>query len=211
MLPPPGADVRRHVRASSSARCITSMSQRPVLRRRAFYQTAMFAELQLSSGRRSRSCLPDRDFTLRKHKSDLSRWLVLPERSSPRSPGRLGDQGSPAPCNWNGIYLLPSLGPDHAARRALVGVRGRVAIVIDAAVQTTLVCGQQIIYNLRPDQRSRLNTLFIATFFVGGALGSAISSWAYDRIGWEAVVIIGTALSIVALAYWLTEPRKTAV
>ena len=86
------------------------------------------------------------------------------------------------------------------------------AIVIDAAVQTTLVCGQQLIYNLHPEQRSRLNTLFIAAFFVGGAAGSAIASWAYDRIGWNAVIIIGVALALAAAGYWLTEPKpKRAV
>jgi cyanate permease len=56
------------------------------------------------------------------------------------------------------------------------------AVLIDMAVQTTLVFGPQMIYNLKPAARSRLNTLYIPTFFVGGAIGSAAASRAYEHL-----------------------------
>ena len=49
--------------------------------------------------------------------------------------------------------------------------------------------------------------LFMATFFVGGALGSAIGAWAYAQGGWLAASAIGLALPAAAFAYFLTEKR----
>jgi predicted MFS family arabinose efflux permease len=178
----------------------------PVLRRRAFYQTAMFASFSsfwttitfLLAG-------PRFHFT----QTQIGYFALAGAAGAIVAPlaGRLGDHGHQRPATGTAflVAIAGYLITLHAGHWWVLVV---AAIVIDAAVQTTLVCGQQMIYNLQPDQRSRLNTLFIATFFVGGAFGSAVSSWAYDRIGWEAVVILGTALSLVALAYWLTEPSK---
>ncbi|AUA07983.1 Major Facilitator Superfamily protein [Streptomyces malaysiensis subsp. malaysiensis] len=81
------------------------------------------------------------------------------------------------------------------------------AILIDMAVQTTLILGQHTIYQLDASARARLNSAFIATFFLGGALGSQIGSIAYRADGWGAVSILGAALPLLALLYWLTEHR----
>ncbi|MFF2852803.1 hypothetical protein ACFVT5_41900 [Streptomyces sp. NPDC058001] len=58
------------------------------------------------------------------------------------------------------------------------------AILIDMVVQTTLILGQHTIYGLDPDARARLNSVFIATFFLGGALGSEVGSLAHKAAGW---------------------------
>ncbi|MFE4868136.1 MFS transporter [Streptomyces sp. NPDC056682] len=84
---------------------------------------------------------------------------------------------------------------------------GLAAILIDMAVQTTLILGQHTIYQLDPDARARLNSAFIATFFLGGALGSQLGSLTYYRGGWTAVTILGGALPLLALLYWLSERR----
>ncbi|MGW0885943.1 hypothetical protein [Streptomyces sp. NPDC002671] len=62
-------------------------------------------------------------------------------------------------------------------------------------------------YQLDPSARARLNSAFIATFFLGGALGSQLDSIAYRAGGWGAVSIFGAALPLLALLYWLTEHR----
>ncbi|MET9044452.1 MFS transporter [Streptomyces sp. NPDC004362] len=82
------------------------------------------------------------------------------------------------------------------------------AVVLDMAVQTTMILGQHTIYRLDPHARARLNAAFIATFFVGGALGSQIGSIAYRDGGWGAVGVLGTALPALALLYWTTEYRS---
>ena len=74
------------------------------------------------------------------------------------------------------------------------------AIAVDMAVQTTLVVGQHVIYQLDPSARARINSIYLATFFVGGALGSQAGSIAYHLGGWTAVVVIGGALPLLGLA-----------
>ncbi|MEU1788522.1 MFS transporter [Streptomyces sparsogenes] len=81
------------------------------------------------------------------------------------------------------------------------------AVLVDTAVQTTLILGQHTIYQLDPNARARLNSAFIATFFIGGALGSQLGSLAYRAGGWSTVAALGAALPLLALLYWTTERR----
>ncbi len=81
------------------------------------------------------------------------------------------------------------------------------AIVIDFGVTSNLVLGQRLIFALGADNRSRLNGIFIASFFMGGAAGSATGGWAYATGGWPLAAAIGTALPAIAFIAWLTEPK----
>ncbi|MDX2644133.1 MFS transporter [Streptomyces sp. PA03-1a] len=81
------------------------------------------------------------------------------------------------------------------------------AVLIDMAVQTSLILGQHTIYQLDAAARSRLNSAFIAIFFVGGALGSQLGALAYHADGWRAVSVLGAALPLIGLGYWATERR----
>ncbi|MEU1592199.1 MFS transporter [Streptomyces sp. NPDC005708] len=84
------------------------------------------------------------------------------------------------------------------------------AVLLDMAVQTTLIVGQHTIYQLDPHARARLNSAFIATFFIGGAVGSQLGSIAYRADGWGAVSLLGAALPVLALLYWTTERRAAS-
>jgi predicted MFS family arabinose efflux permease len=79
------------------------------------------------------------------------------------------------------------------------------AILLDAGVTANLVLGQRAIFALNPEYRSRLNGLYIATIFVGGAAGSALGGWAYDQGGWGLTTWVGFALPALAFVYFLTE------
>ncbi|MET7493270.1 MFS transporter [Streptomyces sp900116325] len=81
------------------------------------------------------------------------------------------------------------------------------AILMDMAVQTTLILGQHTVYQLDPAARARLNSAFIAMFFVGGAVGSQLGSVVYHAGGWTALTVLGAALPVVAFLYWTTERR----
>jgi predicted MFS family arabinose efflux permease len=81
------------------------------------------------------------------------------------------------------------------------------AIILDFAVSANLVVGQRVIFALSPEYRSRLNGIYMAMFFAGGATGSAVGVWAYTHGGWERATWIGFALPVCALLYFLTEQR----
>ena len=65
--------------------------------------------------------------------------------------------------------------------------------------------GQRALFARGGDYRARLNGLFMAVFFTGGAVGSAVGGWAYARGGWPLASGLGGALPALALLLYLTE------
>jgi predicted MFS family arabinose efflux permease len=83
-------------------------------------------------------------------------------------------------------------------------------ILLDFAVQSVLVSNQHIVYALRPEARSRLNTIFMGSMFLGGAGGAAASTAAWNAGGWAFVSILGVVLAALAAALQLLARRKAA-
>jgi len=71
-------------------------------------------------------------------------------------------------------------------------------ILLDLGVQTGHVANQTRIYALNPAARSRLNTIYMVTYFAGGALGSALSAVAWHRYGLTGVCSTGFLLALLA-------------
>ncbi len=108
-----------------------------------------------------------------------------------------------------GAFLLARLGtlPTGASLAVLVVA----AIMLDFGVTAHLVLAQRAIYSLGAEYRSRLNGLFMATFFVGGAAGSALAGWSYAEGGWSLTTWVGLALPVSAFFCYLTERRPTRI
>ncbi len=100
-------------------------------------------------------------------------------------------------------FLLTHLGT--AGSTGALALLVSAAILLDFGVSANLVLGQRAIFSLGAEYRSRLNGLYMATFFAGGALGSAAGAWAFAHGGWIAASSIGIALPILALLYYATE------
>jgi predicted MFS family arabinose efflux permease len=83
------------------------------------------------------------------------------------------------------------------------------ALLLDAAVQMCQVLSLRSIYTLAPALRGRLNGLFVAFAFLGGATGSGAAPAVYALRGWTAVGVLGTLFVVAALAYYSTEVRKS--
>jgi predicted MFS family arabinose efflux permease len=82
------------------------------------------------------------------------------------------------------------------------------AIAIDFGVQVNLVLGFRALFALGAETRSRLNGLYMVSFFLTGAMGSGVGGWAYASGGWTLVALIGMALPLLSLIYWATEPKQ---
>ena len=123
--------------------------------------------------------------------------------------GRLADKG------WTKIltgvaiviaalsFLLTHIFEDHSTISLAMLVVA--AITLDMAVSGNLVLGQRAIYSLGSEIRGRVNGVFMAVFFIGGAIGSALGGWAYAYGGWMAASLIGLSMPITALLYYFTE------
>jgi predicted MFS family arabinose efflux permease len=72
-------------------------------------------------------------------------------------------------------------------------------MVLDFGVQSAVVSNQHKIYALRPEARSRLNTIFMSGIFVGGAIGSAFGGTVYKLAGWFPTCLFGAAMASIAL------------
>jgi predicted MFS family arabinose efflux permease len=73
-------------------------------------------------------------------------------------------------------------------------------VILDLGVQAGHVANQTRIYALIPEARSRLNTVYMVSYFLGGALGSALGAYAWTRSGWRGVCMAGALQCAVALA-----------
>ena len=126
--------------------------------------------------------------------------------------GRVADRGWSRPATGLAMaavavsFLLSHFG-QSGSMPALV-MLAFAAVLLDFGVTANLVLGQRAIFSLPAEYRSRLNGLFMATFFMGGAIGSAGGGWAYARGGWDLATWIGFALPLLALACYATEGRR---
>lgn len=185
------------------------MRSQPVLRRRAAYQATMFGAFTLF-WTAVPLLLSAPQFGL--GQQGIAIFALAGAASVVISPlaGWFADRGFSRAAT--GVALLLAIAgflvTELGAAMSSVVVLAIGAIVLDCAVTANLVFGQRAIFMLAPEIRSRLNALYIATFFFGGALGSALASPLYERGGWGAVTIAGIAILALALAYYTTEFRR---
>jgi hypothetical protein len=74
--------------------------------------------------------------------------------------------------------------------------------VLDLGIQGQHILNQTLIFELRPEARSRLTTAYMAGNFLCAALASAGAAVAWSSGGWGAVCGLGGVLSVLALAVW---------
>ena len=92
--------------------------------------------------------------------------------------------------------------------RASLPALGLAAILLDAGVQLSLIVGQRAIYDIHPEMRSRINGIHIALFFLGGAVGSALTGPVLARAGWSGICLVGLAFPLLAFAVFALLERR---
>jgi len=72
-------------------------------------------------------------------------------------------------------------------------------IVIDIGMQCIQLGNQTSVFELRPGASNRINTVFMTTYFIGGALGTLFAGTAWQTWGWTGVVSVGVLLTLCSL------------
>lgn len=122
--------------------------------------------------------------------------------------GRLADRVSPRANAGAALALaLASFGLFAVGGRSLP-VLVLAVLLMDVGVQSNHVSNLARVHALRPDARSRMNTVYMVTYFGGGALGTALGTWAWTVRGWGGVCGVGAGLLAVALALWAAGSRS---
>ncbi|MBS7540231.1 MFS transporter [Ancylobacter lacus] len=182
----------------------------PILRRRAAYQAAMFATFTLF-WTAAPLLLHGAPFHL--DQQGMALFALAGAASVVISPvaGWLADRGH-AHAGTAGAFILAIAGFALTFWGAVAGSLGILvagAVVLDLAVTANLVFGQRALFMLAPELRSRLNALYIAIFFFGGALGSALASPLFESGGWLAVTVAAVVALGGAFAYFATEKKAS--
>lgn len=180
----------------------------PVLRRRALYQAGLFgsfslfwtvAPLELTSPAFGLS------------QTGVAIFALVGMAGAIASPvaGRMADSGHTLGATCVALLLgiagfaMPLISPhSHTLALAILVV---ASIILDMAVAASLVLGQRAIFALAPEIRSRLNGLYFAMTFAGGALGSALGGWIYATHGWHAALLTGMTFVVIAWLAWVQE------
>lgn len=76
------------------------------------------------------------------------------------------------------------------------------AVALDFGIQGMQVTNLSVIYQVRPEARSRSTTAYLTVYFAGGIAGSAAAGAAYAAGGWYGVCVTGGAFAGVALLLW---------
>jgi predicted MFS family arabinose efflux permease len=182
----------------------------PVLRRRALYQACMFGAFS-AFWTATPLLLLGPAYHL--SQSQVAIFALIGAAGAVSAPltGRWADQGltrigsALAMVVAAASFLISRLAPEHSF--AGVAILALAGVLLDFAVTANLVFGQRAIYVLGAESRMRMNGLYMATFFCGGAAASALAGWSFAQGGWTWVAWLGTALPCLALLYFATEKR----
>ncbi len=81
-------------------------------------------------------------------------------------------------------------------------------ILLDLGAQGTHISNQARVYSLNAEARSRLNTIYMVSYFIGGSLGSSLGAYAWSIGRWNGVCAVGILLMVVALVVYTVRGRR---
>jgi predicted MFS family arabinose efflux permease len=182
----------------------------PVLQRRAFYQFCLFGAFSLF-WTTVPLLLSGPAFHM--SQNGIALFALAGGAGAVAAPiaGRLADKGWSKPATALGILIVAAAFLVtrfvDAGTHLSLGLLVSAAILLDFGMTANLTLGQRAIFVLGAEYRSRLNGLYVAVFFAGGAAGSALGGWAYATGGWSLTSWVGFGLPMVALAFFVVALR----
>jgi predicted MFS family arabinose efflux permease len=117
--------------------------------------------------------------------------------------GKFADQGKEHVGNSLGLGLLAlSFGLLAVFGFSIPGLILGV-LILDFAASFNHISNQARNYSLRPDATSRVNTIYMTSYFIGGALGSWSGGLAWTYFGWYGVCGLGATLTVIGFVITL--------
>lgn len=182
------------------------VATQPALRERSLYQGLMFGSFSLFWSAAPVELMHHHHLS----QSAIALFSLVGAMGASSAPiaGRLADAGHTGRATVVALGLAAaSFAPALFVPGA--GVAGLVAtgILLDFAVQMNMVLGQREIYALDAHSRNRLNSIYMTSIFVGGAIGSALASALYEHGGWTWIATVGALFPLAALARFAFASR----
>lgn len=124
--------------------------------------------------------------------------------------GRLTDRRGPALTVGLGSIITALAFLLFAVGGSSLPLLGVGAIVLDIGIQGAMIGNQSTVLSLSPEATSRTNTIYMVTYFLGGALGSYTGGLTWHWLSWPGVCELGLAYAIAALTlHFIGRDRKT--
>jgi predicted MFS family arabinose efflux permease len=122
--------------------------------------------------------------------------------------GRMADRTSPRTNGARslGVALLGVV-VLAAAGRSLVAL-GVGLVLLDLGVQANHVSQLARVHSLRPEARSRLTTIYMVSYFTGGALGTMVGTYSWSVARWTGVCVSEGLFLVAALVLWAVSRRE---
>lgn len=83
-------------------------------------------------------------------------------------------------------------------------------LLVDMGLPGVHISNQSVIYALAPQARSRINAVYMSTYFLGASAGSALGAAAWRQGGWQACCALGAALVMLAVVVLGHDRRLSA-
>lgn len=112
--------------------------------------------------------------------------------------GQIADRGYTKVITWAGVLILACawiflyMGASYLWSYILGFA------VMNLGLATIHSSNQNIIFRLRPDAKSRINSIYMTSYFIGGACGSALGIYAWHHGGWNMACTVGIFLVMFA-------------
>ncbi len=124
-----------------------------------------------------------------------------------RPVGNLVDTGREELATWLGIICLAASWVAFIAGSSALAWFVLGFILIDVGMQGVHVTSMNVLLSTFPHLRSRVSSIYMTTFFIGAAVGSALGVWAWSIAGWDGVVVVGVASTILTALVALIDRR----
>lgn len=119
--------------------------------------------------------------------------------------GKLADRGYTTVLTWTGCAIMAIswyflyLGGQHLLNY-IIGYG-----LINLGLAVVHSSNQNIIFRIRPDAKSRINSIYMTMYFIGGACGSALGVYAWHHGGWSMSCLAGILLVLGAAIFALID------